>query len=328
MKYPGSTLVVALLIAAASACAPTLPTEQPQRALVRDLQRVVDVRRGIGWLVDESELHVVLPQGLKAVCQVPEADRAAALGWLDRAIAAEGGPDVARRWRERGRDLDEVADLLRLSRARLLLQRADEWVKQGRCPFWLEPSPRFRGVHVQDQRFIFTIEGGGRVTQEFALGSVRVGGGGSGRLLAGYGFGETWALTTGFEFGGGAQFTNLQLGQQSELPQLVAQAVVPVVLRWQFGLTAHAELEAGPMAYVGRATANAATGAVAVHYNWGIHAGTAIGASYLRLQRGFIPKFAVAFTIDHVPGVGARPTLTQVGVGVRTGVDFSRWQRF
>jgi hypothetical protein len=312
----------------AAGCGPTLPWQPTQRALVRDVERVVDVRGDVGWLVDESEIQAVLPDVMKSLCQTPPYDREAALVWLDRYIGELGGPDVAAAWRAHGRDLGKVEDLLLVSRTRMLLARANEWANQGRCPFWLEPNPRFAGVHTQDHRFILTIEGGGRATQEIALGRVRFGGGGSGRLLVGYGFAERWGLSAGIEMGGGARFTNLQLGEQSEFPQLVGQAAAPVVLRRQFGLTTHAELELGPMAYFDRGSADAATRQVELHFDWGTRLGIAVGGTYLRLHRGFIPKFAVAFTIDYVPAVSGQPGLTQLGLGLRTGLDFSRWRGF
>jgi hypothetical protein len=317
-----------ILLLAAAACGPTLPWQPVQRALVRDVQRVVDVRGNVGWFIDESEIQAVLPDVMKSFCQVPLEDRESSLVWLDRYIAELGGPDVVAAWRARGKKVSKVEELLLVSRTRMLLARATEWANQGRCPFWLEPTPRFHGVHTQDYRFIATIEGGGRITQEYALGRVRFGGGGSGRILVGYGIAEGWGLTTGLEIGGGARFTNLALGEQSEFPQIVGQAAAPVVLRRQLGLTTHAELEAGPMAYFDRGSADASTREVKLHFDWGVRLGAALGGTYLRLHRGFIPKFAVAFTVDFVPAMGEQPGLTQIGLGLRTGLDFSRWFGF
>ena len=318
----------ALLLILTAACGPTLPWQPVQRALVRDVERVVDVRGNVGWFIDESEIQAVLPDVMKSFCQVPLEDREAALVWLDRDIVELGGPDVVAAWRARGKKLGKVEELLLVTRTRLLLARATEWANQGRCPFWLEPTAAFPGVHTQDHRFIATIEGGGRITQEIALGRVRFGGGGSGRILAGYGFAEGWGLTTGLEIGGGARFTNLALGEQSEFPQIVGQAAVPVVLRRQLGLTTHAEIELGPMAYFDRGSADPSTREVKLQFDWGARMGMALGGTYLRLHRGFIPKFAVAFTVDWVPAMGEQPGLTQIGLGLRTGLDFSRWYGF
>lgn len=309
------------------ACAPVLPHGQPDRALVRDVERIVDVRGRVGWLVDESEILAALPDTMKSVCQVPPQARRAALDWLDEKIDEHGG-DIDLVWRERGKNLGKVDKLLLLTRTRVLLSRANEWARLGRCPFWLEPTMQFRGVHAQGWRFFATIEGGGRFTEEFALGTVRYGGGGAGRLLAGYSFGENWALSTGLEFGGTARFTNLQLGEQSELPELVGLGAAPVVFRWQFGLTAHMELEAGPIAYIDEATADQVMREVKVQFDWGYRVGAALGGTYVRLNRGVVPKFAVFVTVDHVPGTSGQLSLTQISIGARTGLDLSHWRNW
>ena len=205
-------------MAVAGGCAPVFPQDPVERALVRDLTRVVDVRSRVGgWLVDETEVLGALPDAMRSVCQVDRGKRQLSLGWLDGQIVEQGG-DVAARWRERGKDLDDVDVLLRLTRTRLLLRRASEWADLGRCPFWLEPSPDFAGVNTQGERFILTVEGGGRFTPEFILGEVKYGAGGGGRVLVGYGFRERWSLSTGFEMSSSARFSSLQLGEQSELP--------------------------------------------------------------------------------------------------------------
>lgn len=326
-SLPLFVLLVAVALSPA-ACAPALPDQPVERALIRDVTRVVDVRsRVAGWLVDETEVEGAIPDAMRSVCQTPTSERVAALRWLRGQIDERGG-DVAALWRQRGRDLDEVDDLLRLTRTHLLLRRAAEWADLGRCPFWLEPSDRFAGVNTLDDRFFLTLEGGGRFTPEFALGEVKYGGGGSGRLLVGYGLTGTWALSLGIEAGGSARFTNLQLGEQSDLPSLVGVGVVPVVLRWQFGLSTFAEFEAGPMGYFDEGSADPITGKVVAQWDKGIHFGVALGATYLRLERGIIPKFAFSVTVDHVPGQGGKAPLTQLGIGARTGIDLSRWRGF
>lgn len=314
-------------LAVVAACRPPYPVEQPQRALVRDLSRVVEIKQGVGWIVDEWEIERAVPDALKSVCQVPREARTLALAWLDETIAERGG-DVATVWRARGKKLGKVDELLFFTRIRLLLQRAEQWAAQGRCPFWVETTPAFPGVQTQGHRFLVTLEGGGRVTGELALGRVKYGGGGSGRLLGGYAFGEDWALTMGPEFGGDARFTNLELGQAREFPELVAFASWPVVLRWQFGLSAHAEIEAGPLAYFDQASTNEAGTRVNARYYGGIHSGVALGGTYLRLARGVLPKFSVAVTVDVIPAVNGHAALTQIGIGLRTGVDVSRWYDF
>src|SRR5213593_821377 len=149
--------IVALSLVALG-CAPVLPGPSTQRSLVRDVERVVDVRGDVGWFIDESEIQAVLPDVMKSFCQVPLEEREAAVLWLDHRIVDLGGPDVDAAWRTHGKKLSKIEPLLLATRTRMLLARATEWAKQGRCPFWLEPTPRFAGVHTQDHRFIATVE--------------------------------------------------------------------------------------------------------------------------------------------------------------------------
>lgn len=293
--------------------------------LVRDLQRIVEFRSSVGWIIDDTEIQQAMPDALMSACQTPDSDRAEALAWLDDQIAAHGG-DVAKAWRERGKSFGKIDDLLALTRERLLLARADESVRQGKCPFWLEPSNAFAGVQTHERRWVLTLEAGGRGVGAFALGHVRWGAGGSGRVLIGHGFGEEWTLSIGPELGGDASFTTLELGQFNEFPELAAFLALPVVAKWRFGVAAHLETELGPVSYVDRASAGS-TG-VTAHYHTGVRAGIATGGTFLRLGRGFVPTFAVTLTVDWIPAAGNSPALTQVGLGLRTGVELSRWRKF
>lgn len=321
-----SIIVRLIALTAVAGCAPALPQRPIQRALVHDVQRIVDVRTSVGWIIDDTELQSLLPDALKSACQTPSDDRLEALAWLDAEIAAKGG-DVAEVWRARGRKLGAVDDLLLLTRARLLLGQADQWVRQGKCPFWMEPTPRFAGIQTHRNRWVLTLEAGGRVVQAFAVGKVRYGGGGSGRVLIGHGIGEEWILSVGPELGGDAMLTKLELGQVNEFPALSAFLAIPVVVRWRFDLAKHVEAELGPVSYVNRASASA-SGNVSAHYHTGVRTGVALGGTLLRLGRGFVPKFSIAATVDLIPAAGGSAALTQVGIGLRTGVDLSSWREF
>jgi len=292
---------------------------------VRDLARIVDVDSRTGWLVDEVEIRSNIPAALMSVCQTPPSNRRNAMDWLEDRIADDGG-DVARQWRLRGRSLGAVKDLLLWTRTRMLFERAEKWAIAGRCPFWLEPSPQFRGVHVQGERYILTVEGGGRFSAEHAQGEVTYGGGGSGRLLAGRSFDSFWALFAGVEFGGEARFDELRIGDDQELPSLKAFAAFPLVLRWDFGLSMYAEIEAGPLVFIDSAVVRDETnpGSIDADSIFGAHTGIALGGSFLRLKQGVIPKIAFTLTVDSLPSEG----ITQIGFGARTGFDVSFWRRW
>ena len=81
------------------------------------------------------------------------------------------------------------------------------------------------------------------------------------------------------------------------------------------GLSGFVEAETGPMAYLNQIEAKIEPG---------FRAGVGIGASYLRMKRGLLPRFAFALTLDHVPGWGGTGTVTQVSAGLKAGFDLSR----
>ena len=85
---------VGLALAVVCSCAPTLPAQPVQRALVRDVARVVDVRQKVGWLIDETEVEAALPDVLPSACRVGDADRAASLAWLVGEVARHGGSPI------------------------------------------------------------------------------------------------------------------------------------------------------------------------------------------------------------------------------------------
>jgi hypothetical protein len=304
--------LVVLLVAAA--CGPTLPQQPIQRALVRDVARVVDVRQKVGWLVDDVEVEAVLPDALKSACHVEEVHRTAAMSWLDGEIARRGGPPEEA-WRRAGKDLSKLEDLLLAVRTRLVLARADEWVRKGKCPFWIEPDPNFDGFHVLGRRWIVGAEAGGRFIVGAEKGIVGYGAGGAGRLLGGYGINDRTSLFLGLEAGGGARFTDVPLGEKTPIPDFVAIVALPVIGRYTFGLSGFVEAETGAMAYLNQVEAKVEPG---------FRGGLAVGGSYLRMKRGLLPRFTFAITIDHAPGWGGASTVTQVSAGLRAGFDLSR----
>lgn len=296
------------------ACAPTLPQEPVTRALVRDVERVVDVRQRVGWVVDETEIEAVLPDVLMSACRVEPATRAAGLAWLDGEVALRGG-SPAEAWLRAGKNLDKIEDLLLLSRARLVLARADEWVRAGKCPFWMEPSPRFDGVQVVANRWILGAEAGGRFIVGQENGVSGFGAGGGGRVLGGYGFGERNSLFLAVEAGGGARFTKVPIGERATIPDFLAIVAVPVVGRRTFGLSGFVEAEVGFMAYLNNVEARVEPG---------FRAGVALGGTFVRLKRGLLPRFAFAVAMDHAPGWGSdHMTLTQLSAGLRAGFDLT-----
>jgi len=309
------------------ACAPALPEAPLERAFVHDIARVIDVKTRTGWEFDDLEIEEAAPNALKSACQTPEASRTLAIAWVARRVDLLGG-DPAALWRARDRDLGAIEELLFWSRVERLLTEADDRARKGKCPFWLESSPDFKGVHTSANRYLLSIEGGGRFTMERALSQTRYGGGGSGRLLAGRTFDDRFALLVGVEFGGDARFTNLKLGKVEEFPELAAIAALPLVGRLDFGMSTHVEAEVGPLLFIDRAAADPKLGIVDAGAVPGVRFGAGIGGKYLRIQQGVIPRFTFAFTLDLIPSDNGRPTLVQLGFGARTGLDLSSWKSF
>ena len=309
-------VAVALAVACLSvcSCAPTLPAPPVQRALVRDAARVVDVRQKVGWLIDETEVEAALPDLLPSACRVSEADRAASLAWLDGEVARRGGSPVDA-WRAAGKDLDKIEDLLLFARTRLVLARADERVREGKCPFWIEPVANFDGNQALAYRWLFGAEAGGRFIVGAENGVLGYGAGGGGRVMVGYGLNERNALFVALEGGGGARFTNVAIGERVSIPDFLAIVAMPVIARRTISLSAFVEAEVGVVAYF-----NQVEGIVEP----GVRAGVGIGGTYLRLKRGFLPRFTFGILLDHAPGWNDGVTITQLSAGLRAGFDLSR----
>ena len=142
---PGAMTRGALLAALAlAACGPRpAPRDPTARTLFRDLERQVTVAATTGWGADRLEIEGMIESTLDSVCRVDPLARRSLAGWLEAEIARLGGP-VEKAWRERGKDLSRVGDLLVLTRVKLLLARAEELA--GDCPFWLEPEHPYRGL--------------------------------------------------------------------------------------------------------------------------------------------------------------------------------------
>jgi hypothetical protein len=251
---------------------------------------------------------------LRSACRVDAPVRAAGLAWLDAEVARRGG-EPAEAWRRAGKDLDKIGDLLLFTRTRLVLARADEWVRAGKCPFWMEPDVRFDGIQVVARRWILGAEAGGRFVIGSESGVFGYGGGGGGRVLVGYGLSERHSLFVGLEGGGSARFTNAPIGEAFALPDLLGVFAVPVVGRRTFALSGFVEAEAGPMAFLNQ---------VEGRIEPGVRAGLGIGGAYLRLKRGLLPRFTFAIALDHAPGFGGGATITQASAGLRAGFDLSR----
>jgi len=283
--------------------------------------RVVDVReKAPGWEFDALEVEAVMPDVLPSACLVSEAHRTAALAWMAQEIARQGGSPEAK-WRANGKQLGKIDDLLRLTRARLTLERAAAGARAGRCPFWMEPDERFAGRQSFARRWFLGVESGGGVNAGLAAGTIDFGPSGSVRALGGHGVGETWSLMAGIEGGGGARLTEFKLVDQ-QIPPLDAFLALPVVGRRMLGLSAHLDLEAAAIAYIDRL--DVSQGGIRWTAAPGIRLGAGVGGSYVRLRLGAIPTLTFMLEGDYVPGSGGRPAVGRIGITARAGAFLSR----
>lgn len=284
------------------------PKEPVAASLFRDLERQVTVAAAAGWGIDRMEIEELLAPALDSVCRVSELDRRALRGVLDENIAAAGG-SVEEVWRQRGKELSKVENLLVLTRMRMLLQRADE-VAGADCPFWLEPDAEFRGRQISRGRWQLTGGGGGKGIV------VRNGGetdflfGGAGRILFGRVDQKNRGVYLGAELGASASFPKDDMGDRSRLI-LAADLVVPVMVRFT-GVNSYLELEAG---WLGRSTEEDFT-----DVDHGVHLGVSVGGRALR-TRFFFPGAAFGVSVARTFVVGDDPLMLKLGVRIAFDVD-------
>jgi hypothetical protein len=298
-------VAIAVLLAACSRTpAPKDPTE---RALFRDLERQVTVTAATGWGVDKLEVEGLLDTALDSVCRVDALGRRGLREWLDSELARLGGPvDIA--WRQRGKKLSKVSELLVVHRVGLLLARADELSLE--CPFWLEPELPFGGRQISEHRWQLSLGGGGTASAIQHGDRRDISAGGAGRLLIGRTFAHGNALKIGAEFGGSAQFPKDEMGERTSL-ELGVHIVTPIVYRYTL-LNTYWELEAG---WLGHAT----------EQDWGdlehgVHVGFAFGGRALR-QRFLFPGAVLAIAYERLFVAGDDQTTLKLGARVQFDWD-------
>jgi hypothetical protein len=298
----------ALLALALAACGPRpAPRDPTTRTLFRDLERQVTVAATTGWGADKLEIEGMIESTLDSVCRVDPLARRSLAAWLDAEIARLGGP-VEKAWRERGKDLSRVEDLLVLTRVKLLLARAEELAPD--CPFWLEPEEPFRGRQVSEDRFVLTFGGGGKGTVVRQGDRVDLNAGGAGRLLLGRAFPGGHAVFVGAELGASASFPKDETGERGALV-IGADLVAPVVYRRTL-TNAYFELETG---WLGRSTEDDFRS-----IEHGVHVGFAVGARALRTRIVF-PGAAFGMSWERTFQAGEDVTLLKVGARVTFDLD-------
>lgn len=281
------------------------PVEPSQRALFRDLERQVTVSAATGWGADTIEIDALAKAALDSACRVDLLDRRALGEWIAAEIRRLGGP-VEQAWRERGKDLAAVGDLLVLARMQKLLARAEALSLD--CPFWIEPEHPFRGRQISEHTWLLSFGGGGKGTLAIQGDSLDLKFGGAGRLLLGRAITDEHALFAGIEAGASAAFPKNDMGERTTL-ELGVDVVAPLVYRRTL-LNAYTEIEAG---WLGRATERDWS-----HFDHGVHVGFAVGGRALR-TRWLFPgaAFGVSWERTFLDGEDA----TTIKVGARVAFD-------
>ena len=299
-------LTVSMILAASAYQAPAGAQGPVAAGLKHDLEKIIEAQESTGWTIDRYEYEAILPDAIQSVCaSTPEA-RDAVLAELDQRIVQLGGP-VEEAYRRNGNDLDGLSDLLFATRVRALLVEADRRAATE-CPFWMPPDPSFRGVQTDAERFVLNVEGGGLFLLQSERGKGVLGGGGSGRLLLGYGIDPTWTVLFGPEFGGAALFKETDSGTQLPFQFTVA---VPVVLR-RHDLTWHNDLEVAPLTFFT---------AMDTRVSYGVRIGGLLAISALRIRQ-IMPWAGVALSFEHYFKNEARTYFSTVKGGLRLGFDW------
>lgn len=272
-------------------------------ALVRDVSRIVGSEEGSSWFVDSHALAEVYPAVMESLCRATPNARKNARAILF-ARSRESG-DVRKLFEANGREMNgEVDDARRaereLSAFDYALARADT-----ECPYWVEVEDDFRGRQGDADRFTLSLETGGLIQLRQTAGSWTFGGGGSGRLLPGYGFGGEVTLLAGPEFGGGAM-----LRPDTSPTEFVINyfPAIPVIVRFHDGSWQY-DLE---MAAVGLFQADDPS------LSYGARIGGSIGVKALR-TRSILPWAGLALAYEHYVPSGGRPRAHFIRGGLRVG---------
>lgn len=204
-----------------------LPHNPAERALYIDARKALHGESRLGWTVDRVEIEQAGAQAEPSACHVTPARRAALRRWISEQIALAGGP--AREQYRAGVERDALDDVLDLEHTRALLDDVELHLPAD-CPFWVEPSEHFEGLHSAARRFVLLAESAGGGSLSFTRGQVQAGGGGAARLFAAYGPSDHLQLALGIEAGGDAILQKQADGNLA--PQGAFRFGVPMFVRW------------------------------------------------------------------------------------------------
>lgn len=274
------------------------------RSLLDDVARVVAAEEVDDWFTDKEALEIIEQHLLPSVCRATGEARQGALSGLERAAAERGDPKAL--FEQRGVVDDQVESALTAERRLRGYRQA--LARQGECPFWIRPKPGFHGLQSDRKRLTLSVESGGNVQFRYTQQHLTFGAGGSGRVLAGWGFDGKYTLLFGPEFGGSAL-----LRPNSNASEFVINyfPAVPLLFRAR-ALTWHYELETAPVALFE---------ADNTRLSWGARIGGAFAFTALR-RRNVLPWAGLAVSYEYYfEGGGREPTHFFRG-GLRIGLPW------
>jgi hypothetical protein len=296
----------ACVLLLASGCV-TLPQHPVERALYIDLTKAVELSNDTGWVVDRVQLEANSEGAMRSVCQVEPERRRALEAWLSARIEQLGG-SAELAYKKHAKDLGAVSHVLELERVRALLRFADAHTAQD-CPFWLEPSPEFRGVQSDADRLVILADTLGYGSLVLERDNAALGGGGGGRLLVGTGLGTAWTLAVGGELGGSGAFVKNDMGTRSI--ETTFSAALPILLR----LSRYSrlfDLEVAPAIRFDPDTDILPPG---------VRTSVAVGFSTMR-SAAFMPYALLWLAYEYHPADNRGPADHSFHIGTRVGVDW------
>lgn len=279
--------------------------ERQADALYADIERLVAARSSLGWVVDRVELEDMYPALLESICPMVAGARELAHQRLKRESSERGDP---RALYQADHELSSRVKEALAAQRRLLAFEHGLAGAERECPFWLELDPAFEGIQTDRNRFTLNVESGGVAILRETAGDWTLGAGGFGRVMPAYGFGGSWTLLAGGEFGGGAL---IRPGDGTTGLAVNYFMAAPVVARVR-DVAWHYDLELAPVALF-------LTDDTRISY--GARVGTTVGISALHTS-GFIPWAGVSVAYEYYVESGGRPEAHFIRGGFRAGLSW------
>ena len=273
-----------------------------------DVKRIVAAFEAEGWFIDEYRYKDILPIVLESVCRTPATDRGQALRELE---AGRRDPEAV--YRSEGNNLTKRAQAaLTWEREYQALARAVASAEQD-CPFWTTPVTGYSGRQTSRNKWVIHLEGGGVGQLLQQQDRLRLGGGGAGRLLLGYGFGDDLSLIAGAELGGGA-FLSRDSETSEQGFSIGYLAALPILLRFR-DVDWHYDLEIAPVSFLTD---------FGEPLLFGGRVGGAVGVGVLRRQ-GLLPWAGIAVAYEQYFADDPTRRMSILRGGLRVGF---RWFGF